>query len=65
MADNYLENKFEKMKEREAAKVRARQAAYRKRMEAYRRQLDLERQLGLEAMQKDPNPVSGNHSDKE
>lgn len=59
MADNYLENKFEKMKEREAAKVRARQAAYRKRMEAYRRQ------LGLEAMQKGPNPVSGNHSDKE
>ena len=41
MADNYLENKFEKMKEREAAKVRERQAAYRKRMEAYRRKLAL------------------------
>ena len=42
MADNYLENKFEKMKEREAAKARARQEAYRKRMEAYRRKIALE-----------------------
>ena len=74
MADNYLENKFEKMKEREAAKARARQEAYRKRMEAYRRKIALE--VAQKATTSSPlerssssgnnseNP-SGNHSDKE
>ncbi|MGN0188234.1 MAG: hypothetical protein ACI395_01835 [Candidatus Cryptobacteroides sp.] len=53
MADNYLENKFEMMKAREAAKARARQEAYRKRMEAYRRRLASEAER--EASAADPN----------
>ncbi len=39
MADNYLENKFEELKARKAKEERARQVAWRKRMEAYRRRL--------------------------
>lgn len=78
MADNYIENKFEKMKEREAAKVRERQAAYRKRMEAYRRKLALKAEQEAEQKASAGNPSeqssicgdssdyhSGNHSDKE
>ena len=78
IADNYLENKFEKMKEREAAKVRERQAAYRKRMEAYRRKLALKAEQEAEQKASAGNPSeqssicgdssdyhSGNHSDKE
>ena len=73
MADNYLENKFEKMKEREAAKARARQEAYRKRMEAYRRKIALE--VAQKATTASPSEWSSssdnsenhseNHSDKE
>ena len=44
MADNYLEKKFEDMRARVAAKQtsveRARQRAWKKRMEAYRKKLE-------------------------
>ena len=43
MADNYLEKKFEDMRERASAKhakeERLRQAAWKKRMDAYRKRL--------------------------
>ncbi len=39
MADNYLENKFEELRARKAREERARQAAWKKRMDAYRRRL--------------------------
>ncbi len=39
MADNYLENKFEELQARKAREQRARQAAWKKRMEAYRKKL--------------------------
>lgn len=39
MADNYLENKFEELKAREAKEQRARQLAWKKRMDAYRKKL--------------------------
>ncbi len=39
MADNYLENKFEELQSRKAKEQRARQAAWKKRMDAYRRKL--------------------------
>ena len=46
MADNYLEKKFEDMRARaqarEAKEERARQIAWKKRMDAYRRRLDEE-----------------------
>ena len=44
MADNYLEKKFEDMRERASAKQakeeRLRQAAWKKRMDAYRKRLE-------------------------
>ena len=44
MADNYLEKKFEDMRERaqakQASEERARQRAWKKRMEAYRKKLE-------------------------
>ena len=44
MADNYLEKKFEDMRARSAARQaseeRARQRAWKKRMEAYRKKLE-------------------------
>ena len=43
MADNYLEKKFEDMRERASAKLakeeRMRQAAWKRRMDAYRKRL--------------------------
>ena len=46
MADNYLEKKFEDMRERNAAREakdeRARQRAWKKRMDAYRKRLEEE-----------------------
>ena len=48
MADNYLEKKFEDMRERNAARAareeRARQRAWKKRMEAYRKKLEEEKE---------------------
>lgn len=39
MADNYLEKKYEELQERRAKEKRAKQAAWKKRMDAYRRKL--------------------------
>ena len=39
MADNYLEKKFEDMQARRSKEERARQLAWKKRMEAYRKRM--------------------------
>lgn len=39
MADNYIENKFEALQQRREKERKARQAAWKKRMDAYRRKL--------------------------
>ena len=50
MADNYLEKKFEDMRARaqarQAKEERARQRAWKKRMEAYRKRLEEEEAKG-------------------
>ena len=43
MADNYLEKKMEALQARKAKEQRARQLAWKKRMEAYRRRLEAEK----------------------
>ena len=40
MADNYLENKMNALRERKAKEERARQLAWKKRMDAYRKRLE-------------------------
>ena len=40
MADNYLEKKMEALQARKAKEQRAKQIAWKKRMEAYRRRLE-------------------------
>lgn len=40
MADNYLEKKMEALQARKAKEQRARQIAWKKRMDAYRKKLD-------------------------
>lgn len=40
MADNYLEKKMEALQERKAKEQRARQIAWKKRMDAYRKKLE-------------------------
>ena len=42
MADNYLEKKMEALQERKAKEARARQVAWKKRMDAYRKRLEAE-----------------------
>ena len=42
MADNYLEKKYEEFQARKAKEQRARQIAWKKRMEAYRKRLEEE-----------------------
>ncbi len=42
MADNYLENKFEELQARKAKEQRAKQIAWKKRMDAYRKKLEAE-----------------------
>ncbi len=49
MADNYLENKFEELQARKAKEQRARQVAWKKRMDAYRRKLEEEKALEKES----------------
>lgn len=39
MADNYLEKKYEELQARKAKEQRARQTAWKKRMDAYRKKL--------------------------
>lgn len=43
MADNYLENKFEALRLRREKEAKARQAAWKKRMDAYRKKLEAEK----------------------
>lgn len=50
MADNYLEKKYEELQARKAKEQRARQIAWKKRMDAYRKK--------LAASQEDPSPQS-------
>jgi hypothetical protein len=50
MADNYLEKKYEDLQARKAKEQRAKQIAWKKRMEAYRRK--------LAAFQEDASPQS-------
>lgn len=40
MADNYLENKFEQLRERREKEQKAKRLAWRKRMDAYRKKLE-------------------------
>ena len=40
MADNYLEKKYEALQERKAKEQRAKQIAWKKRMDAYRKKLE-------------------------
>ena len=40
MADNYLEKKYEDLQARKAKEHRARQIAWKKRMDAYRKRLE-------------------------
>ena len=42
MADNYLEKKYEELQARKAKEQRARQIAWKKRMDAYRKRLEEE-----------------------
>ena len=53
MADNYLEKKFEDMRERASAQKakeeRMRQRAWKKRMDAYRKRLEEEQAANKEA----------------
>ena len=55
MADNYLEKKYEDMVARQQAKMvkeqRARERAWKKRMEAYRLKLEAERAEALERVE--------------
>ena len=45
MADNYLEKKMEALQARKAKEARAKQLAWKKRMEAYRKRLEEEKAL--------------------
>lgn len=49
MADNYLEKKMEALQERKAKEARARQVAWKKRMDAYRKRLEAEAAAGVPA----------------
>ncbi len=49
MADNYLENKFEELQARKAKEQRAKQIAWKKRMDAYRKKLEAEAAARQEA----------------
>ena len=42
MADNYLEKKYEDLQARKAKEQRAKQIAWKKRMDAYRKRLESE-----------------------
>ncbi len=56
MADNYLENKFEELQARKAKEQRARQLAWKKRMDAYRKRLEQEKLK--EGLKEEPSPES-------
>ena len=46
MADNYLEKKMEALQARKAKEARAKQIAWKKRMDAYRKKLEAEQTAG-------------------
>ena len=46
MADNYLEKKYEALQERKAKEQRAKQIAWKKRMDAYRKKMEAEAGTG-------------------
>jgi len=48
MADNYLEKKMEELQARKAKEARARQVAWKKRMDAYRKRLEAEAAAGAD-----------------
>ena len=48
MADNYLEKKMEELQARKAKEARARQVAWKKRMDAYRKRLEEEAAAGAD-----------------
>ncbi len=52
MADNYLENKFEELQARKAKEQRARQVAWKKRMDAYRKRLEEEKRAAAASEEK-------------
>ncbi len=57
MADNYLEKKFEELRARKAGEERAREVAWKKRMDAYRKRLAAEAELnrqGPEVAERQP-----------
>ncbi|MBE6236432.1 MAG: hypothetical protein E7112_09430 [Bacteroidales bacterium] len=56
MADNYLEKKYEALQERKAREQRAKQIAWKKRMDAYRKRLALEKEA---APQTERQPADG------
>ena len=58
MADNYLEKKYEALQERKAKEQRAKQIAWKKRMDAYRKKLELEKLAAMAAgtLEKDTPP---------
>lgn len=49
MADNYLEKKYEDLQARKAKEQRARQLAWKKRMDAYRKKLESEKEASPES----------------
>lgn len=53
MADNYLEKKYEDLQARKAKEQRAKQIAWKKRMDAYRRKLEA---LQQKTSEKDGDP---------
>ena len=57
MADNYLEKKMEALQERKAKEQRAKQIAWKKRMDAYRKRL--EEQKAIEAAAVDSDDARG------
>ena len=52
MADNYLEKKYEELQARKAKEQRAKQIAWKKRMDAYRKKLEAKAALGDSACAK-------------
>lgn len=53
MADNYLEKKMEALQQRKAKEQRARQIAWKKRMDAYRKKLEEQKTISAVAEDSD------------
>lgn len=59
MADNYLEKKMEELQARKAKEARAKQIAWKKRMEAYRKRLEAEKAAGPDGPAGPSGPAVG------